>query len=115
MFNALAIVHAVSRRPLTAEDWVQSPASPHTFAVGNWLLGFGTFCVAAFLISPVSFIRPMFHTHLLLHVALTRSTNGQSMGACKQQRFFGNWFILFRRLLSLNLQSLSSVDKRLCS
>jgi len=32
------------------------------------------------LVAPVSIIPPMFHIHLHLYVALTRRTNGRSLG-----------------------------------
>jgi hypothetical protein len=40
--------------------------------------------------SPVSIIPPMLHTHLHLHVALNRRTNGQRLGTFQTAMFFGN-------------------------
>jgi hypothetical protein len=36
------------------------------------------------LLSSVSTIPPKLHTHLHLHVAFTRSTNGHSLGTCQK-------------------------------
>jgi len=51
VFNGLATVHAVSRRPLTAQDCVQSQSSPHIFVVGQ----FGTGALEHFLSRRFSF------------------------------------------------------------
>jgi len=40
-------------------------------------------------VSTVSIIPSLFHTHLHLHVALSRRTNGRSLGTSKKQCSFG--------------------------
>jgi len=52
--------------------------------------------------SPVHIIPPTLHTHLYLHVALTRRTNGRSLGNfLKQCFFFGNLWALDRKKLPI--------------
>jgi hypothetical protein len=54
--------------------------------VDKVLLGKGFLLVLRF--SPVIIIPPMLHTHLRLHVALTRRTNGRSVGIFQKTKFF---------------------------
>ena len=53
------------------------------FVVGKEALGQVFIQVLRF--SPVSIIPSMLHTHLRLHVVLTRMTNGRSMGTFQKQ------------------------------
>jgi len=39
-------------------------------------------------VSPVAIILPLLHTHFYLHVALTRITNGASLGTFKKAVLF---------------------------
>jgi len=48
-------------------------------------------------------IAPMLHTHVHLHVALTRGANGQSLGTFQNANAFGNREALDRKQLSLTL------------
>ena len=52
--------------------------------------------------SPVSIIPPMLHTHHI-HVALTRGTNGRSLGTFQKQRSTENWGAFDIKVLSLSL------------
>ena len=54
-----------------------------------------------FCFSPVSIISPMLHTHLHLHVALTRRTNGWDLGTFHKAT-------LFRKLASIRKKSIST-------
>ena len=66
------MAQAVSRRPLNAETLVQSQVSPYEVCSRQSGTGADFF--------PVNIIPPMFRTPLHLHVALSRTTNGRSLG-----------------------------------
>jgi len=40
--------------------------------------------------SPANIIPPMLHTHLRLHIALTKRKNRRNLGTLKKQCTFGN-------------------------
>jgi hypothetical protein len=50
--------------------------------------GTGTGFCASTSVYHVSIFPPMLHTHLHLHVALTRRTNGPSLGTCQKPVVF---------------------------
>ena len=50
---------------------------------------------------PLWIIPPMLHSHLHLHVALTRRKHARSLGACNKQCSFGNRGTLDRKEVSL--------------
>jgi hypothetical protein len=71
------MAQAVNRRPLTAEAQFRSQTSSCEVFVGH--VGAVTGFSPSTSVSPVSIIPPMLHTHLHLHVALTRRTNGAKL------------------------------------
>ena len=73
------MTQAVSRRSLTAEARVRSQFSPCEIFVGEEVLLRHVF-LRVLQFFPVYIIPPMLHTHLHLYVALTRRTNGRSLG-----------------------------------
>ena len=56
----------------------------------GWQSGTGTFFRSTSFF-PARIIPPMLHTHLHLHVTLTRMTNGWSLGSFIKQHSFINW------------------------
>jgi hypothetical protein len=54
-------------------------------------------------VSPVSIIPPMLHTHLHLHVALTRRTNRRSLGTFQK-------VVLFRKSENIGKKRLPSLN-----
>ena len=66
----------------------------------------GTGFLRALRCSPVYIIPPKLHTHLHLHVALTRKTNGRSLGTIQKAR-------LFRKSGSIEQKRTSTVFKGL--
>jgi hypothetical protein len=93
----------VSSQWLSAAAQVRSYASPCEIWVGQSStvtgLFLSTFFFSVLLYSPVRTIPPMIHSHLHLHKALTRRTNGQSLGTFLKSLLFrkpGNiWILLF--------------------
>jgi len=63
----------------------------HWDAFFSWVLRF----------SPVTIIPPLLHTHLHLHVALTRRTNARNLGPYQKRCCFGNQGALGRKVFSL--------------
>ena len=57
------------------------------------------------LVSPVSINSTVFHTHLHIHIALTRRTTGEAYEPWKQQCSFGNWRTLDRKVFSLQREN----------
>jgi hypothetical protein len=55
-----------------------------------------------FQFSPVSIIPSMLHTHFLPRVALTRWTNGRSLGTFQEQCSFGNRGALDRKVIFIS-------------
>jgi len=69
---------AVSRQPLNGEVPVRSQISPREICSGQ--VGLGQIFLRVLLFSPVIIIPFMLHTHLYMHVAVKRRTNGRSLG-----------------------------------
>ena len=92
------IAEAVSRRPLTAGAQVRSQASTHEICGRHG--GTGTDFSPGTSVPPVSTIPPTLHTHLHLHDAVTRRTNGRSLGI-----FIKQWFFWNRGALDRNVHS----------
>jgi hypothetical protein len=89
------MVQVVSRRSLTSEAQVRSQVSALRFVVGKVAPG-QVFVRGLSLVK----IPPVLHTHLHLHLALTRRTNGLCVGTYKQKTvFLGNWGALGRKVL----------------
>jgi len=72
-------------RPVTSEARVRSQSVHVRFVVEKKALG--QVCLPVLLFSPVSVIPPMLHTHHL-HAALSRMTNGQSLGTFVKTKFY---------------------------
>jgi len=53
-----------------------------------WKSGIDTGASARILVSPVSIISPVLHTHLQLRVVLSRRTKGQSLGTSLKEGLF---------------------------
>jgi len=53
-----------------------------------WKSGIDTGSSANILVSPVSIVSPVLHTHLQLRVVLNRRTTGQSLGTILKARLF---------------------------
>jgi len=67
----------------------------------------------ALWVSPVTIFPSMLHTHLHLHVALTRRTNGRSLGTFQKAKLFRKARGIGRRALSLKgteWQGIDSID-----
>ena len=77
---------AVCRRPLEREVPVRSQISPREICSGQ--VGLGQVFLRVFPFSPVSIIPFMLHTHLYLHVAVKRRTNGRSLGTFRKSKCF---------------------------
>jgi hypothetical protein len=60
--------------------------------------------LCVFLIFPVSINPTVFHTHVHIHIALTRRATGEAYEPWKQQFSFGNWR-MDRKLLSLQREN----------
>jgi len=86
-------------RPFTAESRARSQVSPCDICDRQSVNGTG-FCpsTSVFL---VSFFPLLLHTHLHLHVALTRRTKGRSLGTLQEQCSVGNRWELDRKLVAL--------------
>jgi len=69
--------HGVSRLPFTSKARVRSHSSPYEICDGKVALG--QTCVQVLRRSAVSIIPSTHLTHLPLHVAPTRTTNGRSL------------------------------------
>ena len=95
------MAQVVSRRPLTAEAQFRSQTSSCEIFVGH--NGTGTGFSPSISVSPVSIIQPLLHTHFHLHVALTRRTNGRSMGTFQKDNLFRSRGALVRKILSFNI------------
>jgi len=79
----LAMAQTVNRRPFTAEDGVRSHVSPCEICSDQNDPGTG--------FSPnTSIFPPMLHTHLHLRLAITRRTNGRSLGNFQKECSSGN-------------------------
>jgi len=63
------------------------PRSVHVELVVD-KLALGQVFLPTFMVFPDRFIPPMFHTHLYLHVALIRMTNGRSLGTFQKAMLF---------------------------
>jgi len=81
-----AMAHAVSHRPLTAEVHVRSQDSAYEICGGQsgTLTGFSP----STSVSPLGIIPPTLHTHLHLHVDLTRRTTTQNMRTFQKAMLF---------------------------
>jgi hypothetical protein len=89
LFGPMA--RAVSLRPVTAEARLWSLVRSREIYGGQNDIGTG--------FSPVSNIQPGFHTHLHLHVALTRKTKGDAWEPSINQCYFENRWSLVRKEL----------------
>ena len=93
------MTQAVSRCPLTAKTRFRSPVSPFKNRVGRRGTGTGSvFLLQVLRYSPVSIVPPKLHSHLRLHVAVTRT--GGSLGKFRKQTSFENRGSLDRKVLS---------------
>jgi hypothetical protein len=70
----------IACRHPTSEGWVRSQLNPYEICDGQDF--------NPVLVSSASIIPPMLHTHLHLHVALTRRTNGRSLGTFQDAMMF---------------------------
>ena len=82
-----AIVQAFSRRPVITETPVQSRISPCEIC-GGQSGTLGRVFLRLLRSSPVSIIQPLLHTHLHLHIALTRRTNQRILGTLQKAMLF---------------------------
>ena len=81
-----ATFQAVSRRPLAAEVRVRSQYIPYEICGKQNDTRRGS--SPSISVPPVSIIPPILHTHLHLYVAVTRKTNGQSLGTLQKAMKF---------------------------
>jgi len=95
------MAQAVSRRSLNAEAQFRSQTSSCEVFVGH--SGTGTSFSPSTSVSPVTAIPPTLHTHLQLHVALTRRTHWRSLGTFQKSNLFLNRGALVRKVLSRNI------------
>ena len=91
---------AVSRLPVTKEARLRSYVSLLEVCGGQ--SGAETGFSPKFRLSSINIIPPMRHSHLQLHVALTRRTNVRILGAFGKQCSFGNRGALDRKVLSVS-------------
>jgi hypothetical protein len=75
-----------------ADARVQSKAIAREICGGQ--IGPGAGFLRVLWFSPVSTIQPMVHTHLHLHVTLSRRPKGRSHGTIQIAVFFRNLFVL---------------------
>jgi len=94
-----AMFQAVSRRPLTSEARVQSQYSPYEICGRQSDTRRG--CSPSISVPPVSIIPLILHTHLHLHAAVNRTTNGRSLGTFQKELNFGNRTALCGKVLPL--------------
>jgi hypothetical protein len=90
---------AVSHLPFIKEARFRSSASLLEVCGGQ--SGAETGFSPKFLFSSIDIIPPMRHTHLQLHVALTRRTNVRILGTIRKQCFFGSRGALDTKVLSV--------------
>ena len=81
-----AMAQAVSRRPLTVEAGFD-PTTVHVRIVVDKVEQVHVF-LQAFRFSPVTTILSVLHTPFLLHVAVTRRTNGRNLGTFQNAALF---------------------------
>jgi len=77
---------AVSRRPVMSEARVRSQYSPYEICGRQSDTRRG--CSPSISVPPVSIIPPILHTYLHLHAAVTRMTNGRSLGTLQKAMKF---------------------------
>lgn len=88
-FNGCAMAKAVSRRPRATGFRVRSRAIQCGICGGQSGTATG-FRPSTSVFFPVTIVEPILHTHLYLHVAVVRRTNGRSFGTFQKQYSFGN-------------------------
>jgi hypothetical protein len=103
-----AMAPAVNHKPLTAETRVRSQASLSRTICGGES-GNGKRLSPSTSVSRISIIPLLLHTHLYLHVALTRRIHGRNLGHLKKntlsstgEHWIEKYFHLFLSLLKVN-------------
>ena len=87
--HCVARVQADSNRPVSSEDRTRSQLRPSEICGGGDGPAAG-FLLQVFPFFTVRIIPKVFHTHLHLHVALTRRTKARSSEPSKMHCVFGN-------------------------
>jgi hypothetical protein len=85
-FKCPLMAQAVTRRSVALEGRVRSQFIPCEICGGQSDIGTDFFSSVS--IFPVSIIPPILHVHLYLFVALTKRTNGRSLGTVQQAMLF---------------------------
>jgi len=106
------VAQVVSHRPLSAESRVQYQASPCEICVGQSGTETGFFpSTSVFL---CQYHSSNDHADIHLHVALTRKTNGWSLGTFRNQCCFGSRGTLDRKVISPHVHVYAECVTRLC-
>jgi hypothetical protein len=83
-----AMDQAVGLGLLAAEAEIQSPVSPCEICSRQSAAGKSFYQSTS--VFPGNIIQPILHTHLYLHVALTRRTSGRGLGTFQKAMLFQN-------------------------